>query len=206
MSALESAAVQVIVPLKAVPSGKTRLTAALEPARRERLIGTMLQAVLECLQRVRGIAAVSVLTPDARALPAGTAHLADAGLELNLALAQEARRLRSSDAPYLLVLAADVPLATPQEVEALLAARAAGALIAAPDWRNSGTNALLWHLRHPLTPCFGAQSLAAHAQLAQQLGLEFLTVRRPGLAFDVDEPEQLAGLRRRGGARYGFLG
>jgi 2-phospho-L-lactate guanylyltransferase len=194
-----------LIPLKPPSVGKTRLSGALAAPLRARLSATMLRDVVERVQATARIAQVHVLTRDQADVPAGCKHLADPGLELNQALVSAARALRASGARSLLVLAADVPFATAEELGAVVAAAAPGVLVAAPDWRGRGTNGLLWDLSDPVTPCFGAGSLAAHERMAVSAGLAFTPIVRPGLALDIDEPAQLRTLAQHGGPSYAFL-
>jgi 2-phospho-L-lactate/phosphoenolpyruvate guanylyltransferase len=103
----------------------------------------------------------------------------------------------------LLIIAADLPFVTREEIGALVEASRSGSAVAAPDWREAGTNALAFPLARGLPMRFGPGSLAAHEAEARAAGLSFTLVRRPGLAFDVDEPQQLEALAR--DARYAFL-
>jgi 2-phospho-L-lactate guanylyltransferase len=204
-SSAHTSGTHALIPLKHPSAGKTRLSGALRAPLRARLVTTMLRDVAERVRDTARIAEAHVLTRDAADVPAGCRHVADAGLELNQALTCAARALRASGVTSLLVLAADVPLVTVEELRALLDAAARGVLVAAPDWRGLGTNALLWDLSDSVTPCFGAGSLAAHERMAAGAGLAFAPITRPGLALDIDEPAQLRTLAQHGGPRYGFL-
>ena len=62
--------------------------------------------------------------------------------------------------------------------------------------RDGGTNAVSMRPPGALRTCFGApQSARLHATQAEEIGLEHALVDLPGLAFDVDRPEDLARLR-----------
>ena len=86
----------------------------------------------------------------------------------------------------MIVLHADLPALEAADVEALIeAASEAGAI--APDHRGSGTNALALLNARDFPFCFGPDSFARHCALLPGCG----TVRRPGLARDIDLPEDL---------------
>ncbi len=196
--------IHAVVPLKEPTRGKSRLAGALAEAVRLRLIRSMLDHVVETIVRAPGIAAVSVLTSAAEALPRGAGHLPDRDEELNAALAGAARSVRASGAEAMLIVAADLPLVTTSEIVALIEASRDG-IVAATDWTGTGTNALAFALAHEMPMRFGPASLAAHEAAARARGLPWRVVRRAGLSFDVDEPAQLDTLIRTGGERYAFL-
>jgi len=67
--------------------------------------------------------------------------------------------------------------------------------VVAPDRLRQGTNALYWR-RAPRVFRFGRTSFAAHQQAAREQGLTVEIIDRPGLAFDLDEPQDLRELTR----------
>jgi 2-phospho-L-lactate/phosphoenolpyruvate guanylyltransferase len=198
--------VTALIPLKDPAQGKARLCRALTTPQRIELIRAMLVHVADCLAETPGIARVSVLTSAPRLVPRGCAYLCDQGLDLNAAVAHAARELRSRGTPgALLVVHADLPFVTSDEISALVTASAENAMVAAPDSAETGTNALAFPLSRDVATRFGAGSLAAHGEAARATGLPFVLVRRPGLADDIDEPVQLRALADRGGPAYAFL-
>ncbi len=198
--------VTAVIPLKDPAQGKGRLSRALTTPQRMELIRAMLAHVADRVAETRGIASVSVLTSAPHLVPRGCAYLWDRGLDLNAAVAHGARELRSRGATgTLLVVHADLPFVTAAEIGALIDASAEHAVVAAPDWAETGTNALAFPLSREVRTRFGAGSLAAHGEAAHAAGLSLVLVRRAGLAEDIDEPAQLRALAERGGPRYAFL-
>jgi 2-phospho-L-lactate guanylyltransferase len=197
--------IHALIPLKEVATAKTRLAESLSDSLRRRLVIAMLTDVCRCLLRTRGVSGVSVLTCDPAAVPADCTHLDDGRLELNAAIARAAAALARRGAHWLLVVPGDLPLIEPEDVRALIQRRAPHSVIAAPDLRCEGTNALLWQPQLPFAPCFGELSFAAHERGARAAGLAFERVSLPRVAFDVDQREQLMRLRREAGGRYDFL-
>jgi 2-phospho-L-lactate guanylyltransferase (CobY/MobA/RfbA family) len=92
------------------------------------------------------------------------------------------------------VLHGDLPALTSADVTALLAAATGdGALVAiAPDAADTGTNGLALAPPDVMGFHFGAGSLEAHRRAAKRAGAWTTLVRRPGLAFDIDTPADLA--------------
>jgi len=197
--------VHIVIPLKDPASGKSRLARSLAEPQRVRLILTMLEHVSSVARRSRGVEEVGILTPSAAHMPAGCTHLLDRGGDLNTALGAAARELRARGARCMLVLAADLPFVTSAEIETVIDCAPREMLVAAPDWRKVGTNALRLPLARMLATHFGGASLAAHAAAARAAHVAFEVIERPGLAGDIDEPEQLALLAGAGGEDYSFL-
>lgn len=193
-----------LVPLKAPGAGKRRLAPVLGAAERARLVRAMFAHVLEALRQTAEIERIAVMTPEPAALPPGVLALTDAAEGVNEALTRAARSLEAQGARRLLVLHADLPCLQAAEIAALVAASRAGGLAIAPDRRESGTNALCLALPADFHFRFGADSFAKHLAEAAALGRTAAVVRLPGLAFDVDEPEDLARLREQAGDRFGL--
>ncbi len=176
-----------IVPFKTAGLRKTRLAPDLSPAARDRLAQTMFDHVIDVLDscpRVGRIAVLSETAPDRAALD----WLVDQGRGLNAEL-----QALSVAGPRL-ILHADLPLVTAADVAALLTAATDGIAIA-PDRHGTGVNALALAAGAALTFAFGPDSYARHHALAVT---PLMTVRRDGLALDVDTPDDLAEAVRRG--------
>lgn len=195
--------IEGLVPLKDLARGKRRLAGALAETERIRLIRAMLAHVVEAAAAQPGLDRLSVLTIDPALVPHPADHLPDSGGELNAALARAALARQAAGADVLVILAGDLPYVTPEEIGALIEASRAGGVVAAPDWTETGTNALAFPLARPLPLRFGPGSLAAHEAEARAAGLSWRVLRSPGLALDVDEPAQLRTLAR--DERYSFL-
>ena len=194
-----------VIPLKELPRGKQRLARSLADEVRRRLILTMLADVVTTLLRSPGIGRVSVVTREEALVPSGCAHIPDGADDLNTALARAAEVSAAAGAAAMLVVPADVPFVECDDIAAILAAHREHTLVAVPDEADLGTNALLLVPPRLIGTRFGPRSLAAHEAAARAADAQFVLVRRPGLAFDVDEPGQLRRLVREGGTRYAFL-
>jgi 2-phospho-L-lactate guanylyltransferase len=87
-------------------------------------------------------------------------------------------------------LFADLPLIVADDIRGLVARTEP--VVLGPDRRGEGTNALLLRLagRGPeFTFAFGDGSLAKHLEEARRLGLEAALHDAPGIAFDLDTPD-----------------
>jgi 2-phospho-L-lactate guanylyltransferase len=192
-----------IVPVKTLPQAKGRLARVLHPAERRALVQTMLGDVLAALLATRGIARVGVISADAdvlaQARALGAESLRDQGADLNAALAQAARYYAAEGAQGVLVLPADVPLATPAALEQLIAAAPEQGAAIVPS-RDGGTNALLVRPPLALPFRFGPGSLAQHERAAQERGMPFVVADIAGVNLDVDQADDLLLLAEREGS------
>jgi 2-phospho-L-lactate guanylyltransferase len=191
-----------LVAVKARGTGKQRLAPVLDASARSALMQAMVQHVLEAMRQCKAIDRIAVVTPDRELLPPDVEWLPDAGREVNRELRAALDSLASLGVSRVALVSADLPFLAADEVTALVAASAAGKIALAPDRHGSGTNAVALTLPTSFEPHFGPGSLARHIAEAAQLGVGTALVERPGLAFDVDAPEDLTLLEARADARY----
>ena len=186
-----------LIPVKELAQAKARLAPVLDDAARRRLALALFRDVLGAALACPALDAVAVVTRDEEVLTlareAGAEGLPEPG-GLNEALTSAAKTLALRNADRLVVLAADLPLATSDDITAVAQARADVAL--APS-RDGGTNALALPLPvGAIAFRFGADSARRHLAGAEEAGLQSLRLDLPNLAFDLDTPEDLAELRR----------
>jgi 2-phospho-L-lactate guanylyltransferase len=184
-----------IVPVKPLQIAKGRLSSVLGAAERQALVLAMLGDVLAALLSARLVDQVSVVSHDSTILSLAREHgaeaLRDHAGDLNGALTQAARHYAQAGAAAVLLMHADLPLATPAEIDELVGilGRESGAALASA--RDGGTNALL--VRPPLVLPFqfGAGSQERHLRAAHERGIDVRLLRSPGLELDVDRPDDL---------------
>lgn len=164
-----------LLPLKPSAERKTRLAARLSPAQRVTLTETLLARALAALRACPKISDIRLLTASPKSWP--TSCILDHGRGLNA----ELQAVRQGRGGNILVVFPDLPFVTADDISALLAA-ARSAPVIAPDRHGTGTNAIALPDDVPFTFAFGEDSFSAHAAQGN-----FLT--RPGLAFDIDTPE-----------------
>lgn len=199
--------VHAVVPVKGLERGKYRLAGALTEAERHLLIETMLGDVLDALRATPGIASINVLSSEAAVLlPKDVEQIVDPGEGLNAAVMHAARVLSNEGARSMLLLPADLPFVTSEDIGALLAAASDHDAVIAPDVRHSGTNALLLTPPRLIEPRFGHQSFTAHVQAIRGSAANRLQiVERRGLSHDVDVPADLLALSGGIRERYRFI-
>ena len=170
----------VLVPLKRIDP-KSRLADALPLEERVRLMRGLLTGVVSAA-REAGVERVTVVT----GLPLkGYDVWDDRGLAWNDALA--AAMAEVVTAPLVAVISADLPLIRADDVEELLAATPERG-IAIARALDGGTNAVAMRPPGLVRTRFGEPGSAA---LHAALGVPHVVVDLPGLAFDVDTPEDL---------------
>lgn len=201
--------IHAVVPVKALDRAKSRLAGILSPAERRNLALLMLRRVLGVLGAHRlppppahhthdlpALSEVWLLSPDEQVLrlaaEIGVRPLYDQATDLNAALEQARDAVQQAGAEALLVVPADLPVITPEDISRLLTTLASGAdMVIAPDGASEGTNALALRLPSPLRFQFGSDSCALHLAAAARLQLNVAIIHSPSLALDVDTPESL---------------
>ena len=149
--------VWAIVPVRSGGAGKSRLASVLSPQHRARLIESMLDQVIGALRRARSIDHILVVSPDLAAAPPGTHLLRDPGEGLNVAVDAGLRAL-GAGVDAALVVAADIPNVTADEIDQMVAACRGHAVGVAPDHLGEGTNALWLQRPARIAPGFGPGS------------------------------------------------
>lgn len=195
--------VRAIVPQKPLALAKGRLAGALPPAARAALTLALLRHVCTVLRTVPAVEALAVMSFDPVARTSaeawGVVSQPDLASDLNGALAAViAASARAERRRGLLVIAGDLAWLRAADVAALLRAAGPDAVVLAPSKDGTGTNALLVPPGVSFRPAYGEGSRAAHHRAARALGLRLVELYRPGLAFDVDTPDDLAAVLRTG--------
>ncbi len=195
-----------IIPVKPLREGKSRLAQVLNPDERERINRWLLQNTLDQVGRTPGIDQVLVVSRDTAALALarswGARVLQEAGdADLNRTLARTAALLHEWRVPFMLVLAVDLPHLTHEDLEAVVQPLRAepvpegGRMVIAPDRERQGTNALGLAPPAGHTFAYGPGSFLRHLRAAHAQGREVHVVHRPGLARDLDWPQDITLLR-----------
>lgn len=187
--------VRIIVPHRGLAAAKTRLAPVLDDGEREALAGRLLEQVLRVAHEACGD--VVVITPSEALAPlvttVGARMVVQRGLGLNAGLEQARDEAIGDGVATLVILHGDLPNLSADDVAALLDALPQGRGVAiAPDRAGSGTNGLALRPPDAIAFRFGAGSFAAHLAEAADAGATSSEVHRPGLAFDLDTPADLA--------------
>ena len=187
-----------LIPVKELSQAKARLAPVLDGERRRELALALYRDVLAAALACPALDGVAVVSRDRDALTlaveAGAEGLPEPG-GLNEALTSASQTMAERGVDRLVVLAADLPLATPDDIAIVAQASAqADADVALVPSEDGGTNALA------LAPGaiafrFGPDSARRHLAAADAADLRSLRLELPTLALDIDTPDDLARLR-----------
>lgn len=208
---LAGGAVFVAVPVKDLVNAKQRLVPVLTPDERRALAQAMLEDVLAALDAALPGAA-RVVTTDALVMEVARRHRAECLVERAnrghteaVALAQQQASARGIT--RFLTIPGDIPCVTPAELHAVCAALGeANGVALVPSLSGFGTNAALLAPPDAMPLKFGEPSFDNHLLAARQRGVTPVVLELPGIGLDVDAPEDLERLLRRGpGTRSAVL-
>jgi 2-phospho-L-lactate guanylyltransferase len=197
----------ILVPVKNLAAAKQRLSCILSPEQRLALAQAMCEDVLETLARWQSRPPVAVVTSDsfARDLAARFQFevVADDNSGETSAIEMATAFCRERGAGSTLVVPADIPLIDSSELQKIVdsAPHHQGGAVLVPDAAGRGTNAA-WRSPSDLFPLrFGNDSFLPHLSAAKATGLPCVVLELPGIARDVDRPEDLRELAAASGDR-----
>jgi 2-phospho-L-lactate guanylyltransferase len=187
--------IRIIVPHRGLAAAKTRLATILHPDERMKLAERLLRSVLAAARQACDD--VVVISPSAALEPmvsaAGARLVAQHGMGLNAGLEEARAAALTEGVTTLVVLHGDLPNLDSGDIQALLDALPAPAgVVIGPDRTGTGTNALAMQPADAIPFRFGVGSHAAHRAAAEAAVLPSVDLARPGLAFDLDTPDDLA--------------
>jgi 2-phospho-L-lactate/phosphoenolpyruvate guanylyltransferase len=189
-----------IVPVKPLRRGKSRLAGMLTEDQRTRLNRYLLEHVLTTLKEVPQIEHTLVVSRDPAALTltremGSRTVLEDGAPQFNTAIKRATIAARAQGAHAVLILPADLPLITPQDViDLLCCGNNPPVVVIAPDRRLDGTNGMFINPAGQIEYAYGPGSFQAHSTLARNSGASLHLVKSPNIALDLDLPEDLVAL------------
>ena len=191
-----------VVPVKERVSAKERLAPMLRPETRQALALAMLEDVLAALTATPGIAGLVVVTVDdeaGRLAASYGARLIEAGARDGHtgAVTAAARLLAAEGSAGMLTLPGDIPLVTPAEIASVLAAHPpAPSFTIVPSHDERGSNAIACSPPDAVPLRFGENSFYPHLQAAEACGIRPNVLHLPGIALDIDNPEDVVSFMR----------
>lgn len=192
--------VWAVVPMKSLQLGKSRLSGTLASEERSALSLKMFFNVLNAIIPIFGARRVVIVSQDAtilalaRSLHLHTVRESRPG-DLNGALHQGAAYAMGRGATGVLIVFGDLPSVSSREIRRMI--ESAGdqqCVVASPDRAGTGTNALFVSPPDAITFKFGVNSFRKHRSEALSRGRKWSVFRCPGLAFDVDRPEDVGAM------------
>jgi 2-phospho-L-lactate/phosphoenolpyruvate guanylyltransferase len=184
----------VLLPVKDFKNAKQRLLPALDADARAGLARAMLADVLNALSKARSAQRVVVFTASSdvteMAKPLGFDVVFEKSVDGHSAAVNGLVDELSSGCSRILSIAGDLPRLAPSEIDfALDAASEPVTLIPSRDW--TGTNGVVFLSPARITMEYGQGSLRRHLSKASAAGLASDVMNLPGIAFDIDTPEDL---------------
>ncbi len=200
-----SAVRAILIPVKSFANPKQRLASRLSLSERALLAQAMMEDVFIAAAEARGVERVFVVSNEPHALARAAAN----GWET---IAETLQRSESASVDFasqvcaergataVLRLPADLPLVSPADLEALFAELPEPpAAVLVPSRDGAGTNALLRSPAVLFPSRFGPGSFALHQEEATRSGARAKIVSNSRIAFDVDDPQDLADLAEQQG-------
>jgi 2-phospho-L-lactate guanylyltransferase len=190
-----------IIPVKPLRRGKSRLAGALSEDERTELNRTLLEHTLKTLSGLKELEEVLVISRDPQALTIARNHGARTVREngqpdLNTALKRATVIAQVYATRGVLVLPADLPLITREDVQTLIQhAEDPPVVVISPDRHGKGTNALLMSPSGLIEYDFGEDSFQRHCDRVRASGARLEIVDLPSLGLDLDIPEDLEIIR-----------
>lgn len=189
--------VWAIVPVKPLNRAKSRLAPVLPADVRERLAAEMLSHTVAVLERSGAVSGVLVVSRDNRALVIARRHGARTVQEsgtpaLSASLERATRVIASWNAQAALILPADLPLLTEEDLRTLVdLGRYHGSLVLTPDRHEQGTNALFMRPPYLLPAQLGNGSFHHYVTAGEAMKATVHIFRSERLMLDLDTPDDL---------------
>jgi 2-phospho-L-lactate guanylyltransferase len=188
----------VLLPVKDFKNAKQRLSSALDAPSRSGLARAMLADVLSVLARTRLPDRVVVFTAGDET--AGMARSFGFEVEMENSIEGHSAAVNrmvaqlSASASRILSIASDLPKLSPAEVDFVLDA-ASEPVTLIPSRDGTGTNGVVFIPPGRITMEYGEGSFSRHMSKAAAAGHHAGVLNVPGIAFDIDTPEDLRAFR-----------
>ncbi|MBA3274151.1 MAG: 2-phospho-L-lactate guanylyltransferase [Chloroflexia bacterium] len=190
----------VVIPIRGLHGGKSRLSTLLNPSERAMLIASMATGVIDAVKESEVAESILVVSrePDLfHHLGASTRDVtlllqSDQSIGLNQAIDLGRRAALERDAERMLILSADMPLLTARAVSKFLRQDATTDVVLGTDGAGLGTNALVLQGRTVIsrfTFHFGVDSRRLHREEAGRIGASYRERCTREIALDLDTPD-----------------
>ncbi len=186
----------ILIPVKNLSAAKQRLAAVLDQPARTELAQAMLHDVVATLAAWPQRPACALVTGDPFAVELARQYdfeiipdPANPGETGAIEMATDICVARGIDST--LVIPADIPLIQASELEEILNRAPKEGSVLAPAADGRGTNAVFRRPANLFPLRFGNDSFKPHLAAAQATGKPCIVLHLPGIAVDVDNPEDL---------------
>lgn len=192
-----------VLPAKDLVDAKQRLAEALNPPERRLLFRTMYEDVLSVLAAVPGLDGIAVITRDKEAAAVATSYgariITEAQNQGQTAAVEAAVATLIDDGiSSIMTFPGDAPLITREEIDTVLRAHGdAPAMTIVPAHDRRGSNCIALSPPDLIPFSFGNDSFKPHLAAARARGVEPVILDLPGIALDIDTPDDLRQLIHR---------
>ncbi len=192
-----------VLPAKDLVDAKQRLADALSPPERRLLFRTMYEDVLSVLADVPALDGIAVITRDGEAAAVAKSYGARIIIEAEnqgqtAAVEAAVATLIDDGITSIMTFPGDAPLITQDEIEAVLAAHGdAPAMTIVPAHDRRGSNCIALSPPDLIPFSFGNDSFKPHLAAARARKVEPVILDLPGIALDIDTPDDLRQLIHR---------
>jgi 2-phospho-L-lactate guanylyltransferase len=191
-------AIWAAVPVKEFAGAKQRLAPLLTVGQRQALAAAMLEDVLAALAAAP-LAGIMVNTVDPLATDLAQRYdariVTDGARDGHIGAVTAMARILAAEGNDMLTVPGDIPRVTFLEIAALIEAhRPAPSVTIVPAHDERGSNAMLLSPPLIMPLRFGDDSFLPHIASARAHGIEPTIVRLPGIALDIDQPEDVHAL------------
>lgn len=200
----------LLIPVKDPVRAKTRLSNLLSTEERSRLAWAMFEDVSRVITETREpdrIILVSNYKPAIeRARSLGWDVLVEESQESESASIDWASRiLRERGFDSVMRLPADIPLIRAEDIDQVMKIEmVAPAALIVPSREGTGTNAIIRTPPDLFPSRFGPNSFSLHREEAAHVGVECVIIENERIAFDVDDPSDIAFLLEHGRGTQAF--
>ena len=186
----------ILVPIKNTSGAKQRLASILDQDSRTRLAQAMLHDVLSAIHQWNDRPSVGIVTSDPYATQLANEYKFEIipdpenpGETGAIEMATQVCVDRGVD--NTLVIPADIPLIQPWELEEIYKQAPTEGTVLVPAGDGRGTNAAFRRPANLFPLRFGNDSFKPHHAAAQATGQPCVILNLPGMAVDIDNPEDL---------------
>jgi 2-phospho-L-lactate guanylyltransferase len=186
-----------VVPVKDTAAAKQRLASAVPQHLRQQFMLAMLEDVLAALAEAPGLAGRLLVTTDPAAQRLASHYgfdwLTEGAADGHTgAVSAAARHLAATGIVGMLTVPGDIPLVTAAELARLLNAhQPAPSFTIAPSHDELGSNAIIVSPPDAVPVRFGDNSFFPHLAAAEARGIRPTMLNLPGIALDIDNPDDL---------------
>ncbi len=194
----------LLIPFKSLATAKQRLAQTLNLQQRSQLAEAMLRDVMSAAAGVMGRIDVALVT--------GDAHAQTMAREFGFMLIEDVRNESETAAIEMatawceergydttIVVPADIPLITSEELHRVLDAAPAEGAVFVPAYDRRGSNCILRRPAAIISLRFGNDSFLPHCEAMKRTGKELVILEIPGIGLDIDNPHELQLLVARDG-------